>query len=341
MRVLDVPALADYWYPVAYVEDLADGPVARRVLGRDLVVWADEAGATVSAALDRCPHRSARLSKGWVDGSCLVCPYHGWTFGADGSVARIPQLETDAVPSSGALTTVHAAAHLGLAWVCVGEPAAPLPVCEPYGQPGHRTLRVTEEVWQASSPRVMDNALDPSHVSFVHRGSFGSPSDPIRARSIVEPTDYGMKVHIDFEVRNAEGHGSVSGATTTRVRRTSCHDYFAPFTRVLHIGYESGVRHVIFQSATPIDDESCRFLQFCVRNDTEEESPAEEIVRFDQQVIDEDRDIVESTDPDFDVDLRQYTHTRADTATIALRRILAGICGDEPGLAPVLDEAAG
>ena len=33
------------------------------------------------AAPDRCPHREAPLSLGSVEGGCLSCCYHGWTFG--------------------------------------------------------------------------------------------------------------------------------------------------------------------------------------------------------------------------------------------------------------------
>ena len=49
-------------------------------------------GGSVLVARDRCPHRGAPLSAGMVEDGCLVCPYHGWRFGADGKVVEIPAL---------------------------------------------------------------------------------------------------------------------------------------------------------------------------------------------------------------------------------------------------------
>ena len=67
------PELRKYWYPVARVDALGDEPMARRLLGVDLVLW--KVGTDVLAAVDRCPHRGARLSLGWTSNSSIVCPY--------------------------------------------------------------------------------------------------------------------------------------------------------------------------------------------------------------------------------------------------------------------------
>ena len=39
---------------------------------------------------DRCPHRAAPLSMGTLDGDQVVCPYHGFTYAADGTCVRVP-----------------------------------------------------------------------------------------------------------------------------------------------------------------------------------------------------------------------------------------------------------
>lgn len=45
--------------------------------------------------MDACPHRLAPLSQGRVDPStgCIECPYHGWSFAADGELKALPQLD--------------------------------------------------------------------------------------------------------------------------------------------------------------------------------------------------------------------------------------------------------
>ncbi|OHV44199.1 hypothetical protein BCD48_25850 [Pseudofrankia sp. BMG5.36] len=40
MRVTAEPSLRHYWYPVAFASDLGDAPLARRLLGSDLMVKA-------------------------------------------------------------------------------------------------------------------------------------------------------------------------------------------------------------------------------------------------------------------------------------------------------------
>jgi phenylpropionate dioxygenase-like ring-hydroxylating dioxygenase large terminal subunit len=84
MAMIDDPVLIDDWHPVALVAQLEDGgPIAARVLGEDIVLW--RSGDDFFAWRDLCVHRGTRLSLGRVvDGVRLECPYHGWTYGADG-----------------------------------------------------------------------------------------------------------------------------------------------------------------------------------------------------------------------------------------------------------------
>jgi hypothetical protein len=71
------------------------------------------------------------------------------------------------------------------------------------------------------------------------------------------------------------------------------------------MGYPSGLRHVIFNSATPIDDNSIQLVQILFRNDREEDCSTQELIDWDRVIIEEDRGILESTDPDAIVDMSQ------------------------------------
>ena len=37
---------------------------------------------------DICPHRGVPLTKGWVDGEEIVCPYHGLRYNTEGNVPK-------------------------------------------------------------------------------------------------------------------------------------------------------------------------------------------------------------------------------------------------------------
>lgn len=68
------------WFPVARAEEVTPRLVVQvQVLGREIVLWRDDAGR-VNAWENRCPHRGVRLSIGLNTGTELRCRYHGWRF---------------------------------------------------------------------------------------------------------------------------------------------------------------------------------------------------------------------------------------------------------------------
>ena len=75
-----------FWHPVCSVAELDASDKGRgallktTLLGVELVVAKTSSG--VVAFNNRCPHRSAKLSLGWVKDDAIQCPYHGWTYGA-------------------------------------------------------------------------------------------------------------------------------------------------------------------------------------------------------------------------------------------------------------------
>ena len=91
------PVLRRFWYPVMPAALVDQGPQPFTLLDERIVLWKDGDGR-YAAMVDRCPHRSAALSKGWVDGNALVCPYHGWAYDGRGTCVRVPQR-----PDSGGL----------------------------------------------------------------------------------------------------------------------------------------------------------------------------------------------------------------------------------------------
>eukprot|EP01116_Phalansterium_solitarium_P002162 TRINITY_DN1202_c0_g1_i4.p1 TRINITY_DN1202_c0_g1~~TRINITY_DN1202_c0_g1_i4.p1 ORF type:complete len:443 (-),score=41.87 TRINITY_DN1202_c0_g1_i4:405-1733(-) len=88
------PPYPNGWYRVVDSTEVKPGTTKHvSMLGRQLVVYRGMDGK--AAVLDAyCPHLGADLSGGTVIGNELRCPFHGWTFGADGQVTKIPYCDT-------------------------------------------------------------------------------------------------------------------------------------------------------------------------------------------------------------------------------------------------------
>ena len=82
--------IPNQWYPIFDGPKLKQRkPVGVTRLGEGLVLWRDSSGAVVCMA-DRCSHRAAQLSLGWVREDCIVCPFHGLRFDSAGRCVLIP-----------------------------------------------------------------------------------------------------------------------------------------------------------------------------------------------------------------------------------------------------------
>lgn len=79
------------WFMIGWSEEFPVGEVrALRYLSRDLAAYRDDDG--VLHVLDaHCQHLGANIAKGGkVEGDCVRCPFHGWSWGPDGINVDIP-----------------------------------------------------------------------------------------------------------------------------------------------------------------------------------------------------------------------------------------------------------
>ncbi len=84
------PALRTYWHPVAFSADVTTKPVPVQLLAERLVVC--RLANEIACFRDLCIHRGTPLSLGWIEGSEVVCGYHGWRYDARGACTRIPSV---------------------------------------------------------------------------------------------------------------------------------------------------------------------------------------------------------------------------------------------------------
>jgi phenylpropionate dioxygenase-like ring-hydroxylating dioxygenase large terminal subunit len=310
MLVTRQPVFRRVWHAVMPLSMLEDGPQPFTLLGEHIVLFLDAEGQP-AALKDRCCHRTAQLSKGWCakEGAlrgALQCGYHGWTYDRTGRVIHIPQYGAErAIPPDYRTPAYHCTARYGYAWVALEEPIAEIPPVPEFGAPGWRTIFQFYEPWATSPMRALENSFDNSHFSFVHRATFGVAAQPAPSKYELVESETGFYAETTIPAANPERFRRISGvdeAVTTRHMRNA---YFLPFSRRLDIEYPSGIRHVIINCFTPVDDGHMMLCQWLFRNDTEADCPEQMLIDFDAEITREDKDILESTDPDAVVDPRR------------------------------------
>ena len=256
------------------------------------------ADGTPAALRDRCCHRTAKLSKGFVEHGNIVCGYHGWTYNAAGACVRIPQSPTAPSRPAPRCRPTTAQERYGYAWVALDDPLRPIPDFPEDGDPGYRRIFQFYEEWKTSPLRVMENSFDNSHFSFVHKANFGMIDQPKPAelRIPTRPTTASRPRRWCRSTTRRPSH-RITGTTEPITDRHLLNRYYLPFSRRFGCRYPaSGIDHIIYNCATPIDDDRMMLVQWLYRNDTEEDCSTQELIDWDAAITAEDRDILEATD---------------------------------------------
>ncbi len=330
--VSEVPALRDYFYPVAYGADLTVEPRRVELFGQGYAIWRPSPGWPAEAAADECPHRGARLSQGWLADGCVVCPYHGWRFEAGGACTLIPQNDPSLpIPPRARLLTAHCEERYGLVWLCIGTPRAGVPDFPHAGDADYVLRHEFLEEWAASAPRVVDNSLDISHVAWVHRGTVGDPEFPMLPPFEVERHRHGLRFHLTYVSKVSAAQKANLGMDVDYAERSTFVDLVQPLCFTAILRYANGVEHVLYKGASPIDDHRSLFWQLVARNDAPDEARWATIVGMDRAVTGEDRPILEGIPADFPLQTTTEVHTRSDRMTVEYRRLL-GELASESGL---------
>jgi phenylpropionate dioxygenase-like ring-hydroxylating dioxygenase large terminal subunit len=324
MLVTQQPVLRRFWYPVMPIAQLSvESPQCFRLLGQNLVLWL-EADGKPAAIRDRCCHRSAQLSKGVVIEGCIRCPYHGWSYNAEGTCINVPQLDTGMIPKTYRVPAYHCTERYGYVWV--DQPLQGIPELPEMEDANFRCIPEFYETWQVGGLRGIENSFDSAHGHFVHASSWGDQKNPMPPPidEIIDTEDGFIMKHW-VEVLNPDLQKKNLGIATEKTIRTNERRWFMPFARTLKIQYPNGLIHLIFTAYTPIDDQSTQLVQFCLRNDTEADAKAVDIIAFDRQVTQEDRVVLETTDYDAPLSLAEEQHMASDKPGILMRQRLAAL----------------
>lgn len=316
------------WHPVAVSADVSDAPVGTTLLGQPIVVVRGADGA-VSCFTDVCVHRGAALSLGWIDDGCLRCPFHGWTYDpADGACVAIPSQIGKPIPKKATLTAHHCVDHVGLVWVSLDDPVAPLPEFPEFGDDTFHTIVCPPYDWDCHASRRLENFLDFAHFAWVHPGTLGDrefpevpehevwrDGDEIRVRQPrPEPRNDSVKTGgLDDDTEHTDDG---------RVLSMMHYRGYPPLAAQLRQELPGGREYVVFLAASPLDHHTTRTFWHVARNYAFDQ-PDEQFVQFQVDVVAQDRPIVESQRPEaIPAEVTAELHVTDDKVSLQWRRLL-------------------
>jgi 3-ketosteroid 9alpha-monooxygenase subunit A len=250
MRLWTVPF---GWFCVGWSGDIAAGQIVpRRLFGGERVLWRDADG--VAHLHDaHCPHLGAHLGYGGsVDGCTIVCPFHAWSFDADGANVDIPygqrrnalaRLRSYPLVEVNGLLMVWYHPH-------AADPLWTIPVVDEFApdqtafsSPMTREFRIAAP-WQ----EMAENGVDTAHFRYVH----STAEVPVLDRYDTDGYRSTM--------RSTQYFVTPRGTTQGRIDSDG---YGAGFSVVRFSGI---VDTVLLGCATPIDATSCEMrFTFAVR----------------------------------------------------------------------------
>ena len=167
------------WYVAATSAEVGRTPLGRTICGEALVMFRRQDGS-IAALDDRCPHRLYPLSDGQLVGDDIECGYHGLRFNGAGTCTHMPAQKT--IPARFGTRSYPAAERDGWVYVFMSgsggdatraDPAA-IPAFPENNGPGWAAsgaLRHVAANWQL----VVDNLLDLTHLTFVHKTTLAGP----------------------------------------------------------------------------------------------------------------------------------------------------------------------
>lgn len=168
--------ILNQWYAIAPSSEVKKNNIsAIRRCGLDLALWRNDKGE-LGCVVDLCSHRHVKLSLGELKNDCLMCPFHGLKFAADGSCKFVPSIGKgfqNNIDRFNVKAYKVKEAH-GIIYLFYGDfDLAPDNL--PFFNDIDDTWAYSEilDIWDTHYSRAIENQLDVLHLPFIHRKTIG------------------------------------------------------------------------------------------------------------------------------------------------------------------------
>jgi nitrite reductase/ring-hydroxylating ferredoxin subunit len=220
---------ADVWFPVELSRHVPQGEVVQSMLhGQELALWRSADGK-LQAWENRCPHRSVRLTLGFVADDQLVCRYHGWRYGSDGRCTGVPSTPALSPPPAACVRVYACREAGGIVWASLARMPPGYPPALPDLQEC-RSFTLNAGAQSLAGPLIEAGFIAEDHPA-VWREQ-GDVSDP--ATLLVQPMDAGTTVvHLFIDLpANSSGKAAI-GESRRLVATQRVKPLFADIARTL------------------------------------------------------------------------------------------------------------
>lgn len=322
-------ALRRSWHAVAVSDEVGAEPVQVWLLGDPWVLV--RLRGELRAFPDRCPHRLAPLSAGWVDGDVLRCGYHGWCFDGGGACTSIPALgDAEHLPPRAKLQPAAGVAErYGLVWLAPDDPVGDLPRFPEWSAEGFERGGNEPRRTRVSAAQLIDNFLDASHFPYVHTATFGTDEAAEVVSERIERDGWVVRTTFDTWYRNLDDPLVATGAHPEVQPQRLLKEGTAGYSVYLRLGFPvTGATFSILFVCQPETATSTRIYKLFARDDLAgDPERMARTVKDEDTVLDEDLAVLERYHT-MRLHLDQTeVHTRADRLSVAWRRVMAELVG--------------
>ena len=259
LKPIETTMIRRAWYVVAQSHEVQQKPHRVTLCGVPLVLFRDR-GAAVHVLHAMCPHRGADLSKGHLKDDCIVCPYHGWRFDAQGQCVFVPT-QPDS-PAKASVARFRVTEQDGFVWVCLADDApvvSSIPRINGLDTPKMSTFWVSRCV---NVPMLwwIENMLDVTHVPFTHAQTFGGDAAPLNDVEI-ESFDADDAVGFKASMQMTQSYTWLTRLLYRQVSalamKVTIHDWI-PGVTCFEVKLHGGRRtQLLWSLVTPVDEHHC------------------------------------------------------------------------------------
>ena len=327
--------LINLWYVAEWSKKLKNEPIRVQMLGQKFVLFRDENGKAHCLS-DVCLHRGGSLGGGWTNGSCVVCPYHGWRYNPDGTVAYVPSEGDDfKVPKRMRIDAYPVDERYGMIWVFLGdlpeEQRYPIPDMPEFDDPQWRML-TSEFTWKAEAARVVENGIDIAHASFVHP-MFGKPESAQENHIVKVETGewWGKSENLQFPPKFKENWLRKRMRKEGQPTSTYPHWYLPGMVARIRIEINKKMAIVMFDANTPVDENTTRTFAIQFRNFFKHPFFDSGSLKRLNRILFEDATIVEAAAPNYLPDSLAHEMSVGDDKFMRTFRTARRKCIEEYG----------